>query len=135
MGNRLLNQFQYTLEQDSVTLTGGINVGAAGAVSNIFGYGIASATLTGTGAYNIVFSDKWSQLLDFKFDVFGETASSTAKVQLLESPSALQADVKSDKTLAIVCLDYAGSAVAPASGMQIKISVTFRYSSYGRQDQ
>ena len=135
MGNRYLNQFQYTLEQDSVTLYGGVNISTTGSVGDVYGYGIASVSLVASGKYDIVFEDKWSQLLDWKFDVFDDANSSVAKVQLLEAPATVQADVKADKTLTIQCLDFAGSAVAPASGAQIKITAVFRYSSYSRQDQ
>lgn len=135
MGNRYKNQFQYTLEQDSVSIYGGVNISTTGSVGSVYGYGIESVSLTGTGAYDIVFEDKWSQLLDWSFDVFDDSNSSVAKVQLKEDPATVQADVKADKTLSIQCLDFAGNAVDPASGSQIKIKAVFRYSSYSRQDQ
>lgn len=135
MGNRYMNQFQYTLESDSVTLYGGVNISTTGSVGSVYGLGIASVTLTGTGTYDVVLSDKWSQLLDWDFKTFDDANSTCAKIQLVQDPASLQTDFKSDKTLTIRCLDFAGSAVAPASGSQIKIKVIARYSSYGPDDQ
>ena len=39
-----------------------------------------------------------------------------------------------DKTFKIQCLDFAGAAVNPTSGCQLKIKVTLRNSSYGPAD-
>lgn len=135
MGNRYMNQFQYSLEQDSVNIYGGVNISTTGSVGSTFGLGIASVTLIGTGIYDVVFSDAWSQLLNWNLDVYDDANSSVAKVQLFENPAAVQADVKADKTLRIKCLDFAGAAVAPASGAQIHLNFVFRYSSYGVADQ
>jgi hypothetical protein len=135
MGNRYMNQFQYTLEQDSVTLFGGVNIGPSGAVASIYGYGIESVSLIGTGVYDVVFTDKWSQLLDFDFKTFDDADSAIAKVQLFEAPESVQADVKADRTLRIKCLNFSGAAAEPANGAQIKIKAVFRYSSYSKQDQ
>lgn len=135
MGNRYMNQFQYTLEQDSVSIYGGVNISTTGSVGDYYGLGILSVSLVATGKYDIVLDDKWSQLLDWDFKTFDDANSTCAKIQLVNDPATLQADFKSDKTLTIQCLDFAGSAVAPASGSQIKIKVIARYSSYGVADQ
>ena len=135
MSNRLLNQFQYTYEKDTVTIYGSVSVGASGAVSAIQGGGIAAAAKESTaGQYTITMSDKFSRLLDFSAQIVDDANSAVAHIQLKQAPETLQADVKGDKQILIQCLDYAGSAANPADGSAIFLKIVMRNSSVGPYD-
>jgi hypothetical protein len=134
MGNRYLNQFQYTLEKDSVTLFSSLVIGAAGAVSTVKGGGIKAITKTGTGKYEIEFEDKWSRYLDGHAGIVSAAAPNIAMVYVKGNPATLQADIASTKKLTIECLDFAGAAANPASGTVLSLVSVFRKSSVGPFD-
>ena len=134
MGNRYLNQFQYTLEKDSVTLFGSFVIGAAGAVGTIKGGGIKAVTKTGTGLYQIEFEDSWSRYLDGHVGFVAASAPNIAMVYVKNSPATLQADVQSTKKVSIECLDFSGVAANPNSGIVISFVSVFRKASQGPWD-
>jgi hypothetical protein len=134
MGNRYLNQFQYTLEKDSVTLFGSFVVGAAGAVGTVKGGGIASVAKTGTGLYQITFEDKWSRYLDGHTGFVAASAPNIALVYVKNNPATLQSDIQSTKKVTIECLDFAGAAANPSSGIVITFVSVFRKNSQGPWD-
>jgi hypothetical protein len=134
MGNRYLNQFQYTLEKDTVTLYGSIVIGAAGAVGTVKGGGISGVVKSGTGLYTISFEDQWSRYLDGKVGIVKATAPNIAMTYVKNNPATLQADVQANKAVIIECLDFAGAAADPASGTVLSFTAVFRKSSVGPFD-
>jgi hypothetical protein len=135
MGNRYLNQFQYTLEKDTVTLFGSAVIGASGAVGTVKGGGIASVVKEATaGQYTITLEDSWSRFLGFTAGTTGAAISPVANIQVLMAPATLQATVQSTKAILIQCIDYAGAAVNPTSGHVLSFRITMRKSSVGPFD-
>lgn len=134
MGNRYLNQFQYTLEKDTVTLFGSVVIGAAGAVGLVKGGGIAGVVKLGTGLYEFELEDSWSRLLFVSAGIVSASAPNIATAYVKENPSTLQADVKADKKFKLEALDFAGAAANPTAGCVISFVVVFRKSSQGPWD-
>jgi len=134
MASRYLNQFQYTLEKDTVTLFGTANIGASGAVSGLLGGGIASITKQATaGQYVITLEDSWSHFFALEAQIVDDAVSAIARVQVLQDPATIQATVAA-KTIKIQCLDYAGVAANPISGAQLSFKIVLRKSSVGPFD-
>lgn len=135
MGNRYLNQFQYTLEKDTVALYGSAVIGSSGAVGTVKGGGIAGVVKESTdGQYTITLQDNWSRFLGFIAGVTSSTINSVAKIQVLMAPATLQATVTGSKTITIQCVDFDGAAVNPPSGSVLSFKVTMRKSSVGPFD-
>jgi hypothetical protein len=141
MANRYLKQFQYTLEQDSVTLYGAFVVGAAGAVSSTKGGGILSVVKEATaGQYSVTLTDKWSKLLFVEACQVLATVSQVEKVQVLESSTSLQTAVTAGTAFKLQFLGFTSSsdptlvATNPDSGTQVQLKITVRNSSVGRFD-
>jgi len=136
MANRSFNQTQYSFEILPVKLYGKLLIGAAGAVSGTkFGLGILSIVKeTADGQYSITLKDKYAQLLGFSSTIIAPIATVGGQVQIFETPSAIQADIKADKTFKIQILDFAGAAVNLASGDELKFELTMRQSKIGRGD-
>lgn len=127
---RYLKQFQYSLEQDVCSLFFSLNVGASGAVSSISGGGLKAITKEiADGQYEIELSDSWNQILSFSSCIVDDALSNSAQVQIFENPASLQSDFKSDKKFKVQVLDFAGAAVNPTDGAQIKFEVKVRRSS------
>lgn len=128
LGSRYLNQFQYTLEKDTVTLYGSFSC-TSGVVTMYQGGGIASIENTDTGTFDITLQDGW----DYLFNLYGQpiktTASSIATVQLANVPADLQTDIKNKVPLTILTLDYAGSAADPADSEVIRLEIKVRRTS------
>jgi hypothetical protein len=141
MANRYLKQFQYTLEQDSVTLYGSFTVGAAGAVSATKGGGILSVVKEATaGQYSVTLTDKWSKMLFVEASQVLATVSQVEKVQVLESSATLQSAVTAGTAFKLQFLGYTSATdptlveVNPESGTQVQLKITVRNSSVGRFD-
>ena len=136
MANRNFNQKQYSYELEPVKIYGRFSVGTAGAVvAGKNGLGIKSVTKeTTAGQYTIEFQDAFSKIMFLNSMIVDDAVTAVARVQLLEDPAALQADLKADRKLKIQCLDFTGAAVNPASGAQVLFEVTMRQSSIGRGD-
>jgi hypothetical protein len=135
MANRYFYKNHYSLEVDVVHLFAEVKIGASGAVTSAKGGGIASVTKESTaGQYTIKFSDKFSKFLGMKFDVVHSSISGVAFIQVLESGSTFQADIKADQSITIQLLDFAGAAVNAPSGAALIIESKFRVSSIGRND-
>ena len=124
-----MNQFQYTLEKDTVTIYGSFEVDGYGDVTHYQGGGISSVASTGTGAYDITLQDGWDYLFGFFGQPVKTTASSIATVQLANDPTDLQTDVKNKVPLSILTLDYAGSAADPSTTESIRFEIKLRRSS------
>lgn len=130
MANRQLNQFQLTYEKDSVTVYAVLNVGAAGAVSSIAGGGVVSIAKQATaGQYLVTFTDQYRALLSMRAEQVDDANANIAAVQILQNPATLQADVNTNLTLLLQCLDFGGAAANPTNTSQMMLAVTFRKSS------
>jgi hypothetical protein len=136
LGSRYLNQFQYTLEKDTVTLFGSFEVDGYGAVTHYQGGGVASVAAVDatTGQFDITLQDGWDYLFEVTAQVVQDTISSVAAIQLLMDPTTLQTDIKNKVPLRIVCLNYAGSAVDPATSASVRFKIVVRRSSYAPFD-
>lgn len=128
----LLNQFQYTYEKDTVTIFASIKIGASGAVSSLSGQGLLSAEKeTEDGQYTLTLKDNHNCLLAMHAQVIDNALSGVAAVQLLADPATLQADFKSNKSLLLQCLDFAGAEVNPPSGSSLNVMIVARKSTVG----
>ncbi len=141
MANRYLKQFQYTLEQDSVTLFAQVVIGSSGAVTSYKGGGIASVVKEATaGQYTVTLTDKWSKLLFIECSEVQSTISQVAKIQVLETAAGLQSEVRGATGFKLQCLTATSASVPtliagnPASGDQLLLKITVRNSSVGRFD-
>lgn len=129
MANRLYNQFQFSHEKMPVTLYGRFLVGSTGAVSGVKGTGIASVTRNSAGNYTVAFVDGFDMLLASRFQCAKADASNVGNIQVWGTVATLRADVKTNKAITFQCLDFAGSAVDPASGHEVAMEFVFRNSS------
>lgn len=129
--NRYYNQFQYTLEKDTVTLYGTVAIGASGAVGTVTGAGIAGIVKVPatTGQYEIELSDKFSKLLFAHVGVVFGTLTTVAQIQIFEAGATYQADLRVNKKFIVACSDFAGAAVNPASGSVLNLCIVLRKSS------
>jgi hypothetical protein len=136
MANRNFYSTQYTYEVEPVKIYAKILVGAAGAVSGTkLGLGVAGVVKEATaGQYSITLQNKFAQLLGVNITVIAPIPTVALATQILETPSAIQADIKADKTFKIQLLDVAGAAVNVASGDEILVEITMRQSKIGRGD-
>ena len=135
LGSRYLNQFQYSLEKDTVIIEASFEVDGYGEVTHYQGGGVASIASTGTGAYNITLQDGWDYLFELSGMEVKSTASTVAHVQLMVNPATLQANIKTPSVpLSIVCRDYAGNAVDPSTTGSMRIKILVRRSSVGPFD-
>lgn len=133
--NRYLHQFQYTMEKDTVTLFGTVDIGASGAVTLTKGGGIESVTKEATaGQYTIQLAERYSRFLNIQAQPILATPSAVAAVQLLMDPATMQADIKADGQIVVQCLNYAGVAANPESGAQLQLRIVMRNSSVGPND-
>lgn len=124
MAQKTYQQFQYTAERATVQLFGTVAIGAAGAVSAVKGYGIASVVKEATaGQYSIVLSDKFARCLCVTAQVVHDSISGVAVVQVLEIPANLQGAVAAATGFKIQCIDAAGAAVNPEEDAQIFVQV------------
>ena len=124
---RQLMRWSYDKEVGDLTVKA--NIGASGAVSASKGAGLSSFTKEATaGQYSVKLITPFPYLHSVNAQVVSATISGVASVQILENPATVQADFKSDATILIQCVDYAGAAVNPPSGSQIvvefKVSAT-----------
>ena len=113
MANRQFDQFRYSLEKVVRELFASVSFGASGAPTIVAATskGISSITRTGTGAYTIQLSDKYTRLLAMHATaVIASGAGSTA-------PSlVVKADSVSSTGQITVVFNAAGTAADPASG-------------------
>lgn len=135
MSNRYAKQISYQLEQDVYRLFANATIGAAGAVSSTKGMGITSIAKQATaGQYIVTLSEPYNRFLKLNADVVAAAISGVASVQMLATPSTMQASIQSSRQLTIQCVDYAGAAVNPPSGSQIMLNIQMRNSSIGPND-
>ena len=130
----LLNQFQYSLEKDTVTICGSFTVDGYGEVATYQGGGVTSVASTGTGAYDIQLDDGWDHFFSLTAQPVKVTASTIATVQLVNVPADLQADIKNKVPLSVLTLNYAGAAADPSTTESIYFVIKVRRSSYGPFD-
>jgi hypothetical protein len=137
-----LNQFTYTLEQDTVTVYGSADIGSSGAVSGSGGLGISSVTKLATaGKYEINLKQVYARFLHADIQVIDDAISQITKVQIFQDPTTMSADIKSGQKLTIQCLaptsasDTALVAANPASGARINFKLVFRRSKVGPADR
>lgn len=141
MANRYLKQFQYTLEQDSVTLFAQVVIGSSGAVTSYKGGGIASVVKEATaGQYTVTLTDKWSKLLFVESQKVQSSISQIEQIQVLETAAGLQSEIQGATGFKLQCLAATSSsdptliAANPDSGCQLLLKITVRNSSVGRFD-
>lgn len=137
-GSRYLKQFQYSLEQDSVSLFGSFKV-ASTLVSAYQGGGITSVTDfdagTSPGKFNINLANGWSHFYGANFTVVKAGISTTCKVQLIEDPATIQTQIQgSAPVLTIQAVDFAGAAVDVQDDTTIFFEIKVRKSSVGYFD-
>lgn len=135
LGSRYLNQFQYTMEKDTVTLFGSFEVDGYGAVTHYQGGGIESVEQVAatTGQYDITLQDGWDYIFELRASVVDETIASLNQFQLLMNPDTLQAGIKIKTPLRLLCMND-GVAEDPASGTQIRFAIVMRRTSVGPFD-
>ena len=133
LGSRYLNQFQLTLEKDTVSLYGSFQC-TSGVVTGYQGGGIASIEQTATGAFDITLQDGWDYLFGFNYVSVKTTATTVAQIQLTNDPADITTDIKTKVPLSILCLNYAGSAVDPADSEVVKFEIKARRTSVGPFD-
>jgi hypothetical protein len=133
VANRYGKQFGYTLEQDVYSLYGRFVVGSTGAVGTgtVKGGGVSGITRSSTGLYVITLSDKWNCMLEFNAWIVSASGNSgVAKVEPLNAtPGNFQSDFRANGSFSVLCLDYAGAAVDPASTDIFYFKVALRNSS------
>lgn len=133
MANRYLRQFSYTFEQDQTTIYGRFVVGSTGAVTSgtVKGGGVSTITRTSTGLYVITLTDKWNCMLEFSAWIVSASGNSgVAKVEPFNAtPASFQTDFRANGSFSVLCLDYAGAAVDPASTDYFYFKVVCRNSS------
>jgi hypothetical protein len=134
IGSRYLNQFQYSLEKDTVILEGSFEVDGYGVVSHYQGGGVESVEQTATGTYDITLQDGWDYLFECKGQVIRSTLSAVAVTQLKMDPTTIQADIKTKVPLTIVCVNYAGSAADPEDDASVRFKILVRRSSVSPYD-
>jgi hypothetical protein len=126
MANRTFNQFQGSLEKGVVQLYAEIAFGASGAASLVVGTvnggckGIASATKTGTGVYDVVLQDTYIRTLGLASTWKGTVASAGLVVQLTTDSVSNATTPK----VTLTVYDEAGVATEPASGEALLLSLT-----------
>jgi hypothetical protein len=121
------NQFLFSLNKMPVMLQGEFTVGATGSVSGIKGSGISTVTRTGTGAYDIVFDDKYNKFLGFQ--ACASVASSTSGLDHIEVVGTPDTTVAASTPKVSVQSVLAGSVANPTSGAVIHFMVWLRKSS------
>src|SRR6185369_17949317 len=97
-----------------------VTIGSSGAVSS--SQGLASAVKESTaGQYTITLPNSYYKLLSNSATTMHPTASLVAAIDILGTPATFQASFRSSPAIVIQCRDYAGAAVNPASGTQIRL--------------
>lgn len=107
MASRTFNRKQ-ALEKEVKEIYAKLTFGSSGAVTLTTGYGVASASKTGTGDYRITLSDKYVSL-KFVEGIFLKSSAEDIRIQLKAE------DVASAKTIDILTLT-GSSATNPSSG-------------------
>lgn len=126
MANRTFNQFQGSLEKGVVQLYAEIAFGASGAATLVKSAvnggckGVASATKTATGVYDVVLQDSYIRTLGVASTWKGATASAGILVQLTTD----SVDNATTPKLTLTVYDEAGAATEPASGESLLLSLT-----------
>jgi len=122
--NRLYNQFFLSLERGKAVLFGKVAIGGTGAptINAVKSKGIASIARTGTGAYTITLNDLYVDMFKCNVGFMFATSPGVANVYVVSQ------GVNSDKTVKIVCQDFAGAAVDPASGAEMQIEIVLKTS-------
>ena len=102
-------------EKKLVKVYGAVTVGASGAVSSEVGQ-LSFVKEATAGQYSVTSDRAFYRVMAVNVTKVGASISTVCSVSILETPSSLQSDFRSDKTFKVQCVDYAGSAVNPASG-------------------
>lgn len=129
MASRLMANRVYTGKKDWKILNAQVAVGATGAptLSAANSFGVASVSRTSAGLYVFTFGvtangavrkDPYHQFIGMNFTFIGAggSASTVAAVSVTANATATAGTC----TLTVQCLDYAGSAVDPASGESMR---------------
>lgn len=122
-------------EKEVKILYATIDIVASGAVNA--SKGLASAVKESTaGQYTITLPSHYYKFLNMAPSTMHPTASLVAAIDILGTPATFQASFRSSPAIVIQCRDYAGAAVNPASGTQIRLQFEVRNTSVGtHQDQ
>lgn len=103
-----------------------IDIGSSGAVSD--NKGLTAVKESTAGQYTLTLPQKWNKLCSNVANAMHPTASLVAAIDILGTPATFQASFRSSSTIVIQCRDYAGAAVNPASGTQLRLQFHFRNS-------
>jgi len=119
-----------SLEKAPVVLFGNISIGASGAptINAVKSQGILSVTRTAAGAYTLALGgpagiDTYQRLVSASFSFIGASAAASTVCSV-----SITADSSANATapsVAIICSDFAGAAVDPASGEVMLPQLTF----------
>lgn len=122
----------HSTEKKVIQLYGALTVGASGAVSANIGQ-LTFVKESTAGQYSVTSTRPYYRILSLKPVFVHSSISLVCQVHILETASSLQSDFRSDKTFKIQCVDYAGSAVNPASGEQLLLEVVVQASEISEQ--
>lgn len=120
-------------EKKVVKVFGALTVGASGAVSSNVGQFSFVKEAT-AGQYSVTCDTSFYRILSLHLTKIGSSITTVCSVSILETPANLQSDFRGDKTFKIQCVDYAGSAVNPASGEVLMLELTVQASEYTEQE-
>jgi hypothetical protein len=134
IGSRYLNQYQYTLEKDTVTLYGSYTVDGYGVVATYQGGGIASVEQTATGNYDVTLQDGWDYLFNVNATVYDSATTAVASVQVKDTYADAQTAIKNTTPIHLQLLNFAGAAVNPAVTATVAIEIRARRTSVGPFD-
>ena len=136
-----LNQFTYTLEQDTVTVYGSADIGSSGAVSGSGGLGVSSVSKSATGTYDINLKQVYARFLHADIQIIDDAISQITKIQVFQDPASMSTDIKNNSKLTFKTLAPTSSsdttlvAAHPASGARINFKLVFRRSKVGPADR
>jgi len=116
------NSVVKSAEKKLVKVYGALTVGSSGAVSSEVGQ-LSFVKESTAGQYSVTSDQAFYRVMAVNITKVGASISLVCSASILETPSSLQSDFRSDKTFKIQCVDYAGSAVNPASGEVLMFEV------------
>lgn len=131
MANRYLQQFTESAVHKLALIFCNFTTAAAGAVvaGSVKGNLVSSITRTATGKYEVLLEDKWARLLSMNFAV-AQNAAGNSNVGSVEIVGNVQTAIISDTPVIVIqCLDFAGAAVDPTSGVTLMLDFAVSNSS------
>lgn len=131
MANRYLQQFTESAVHKLVLVYCSFTTAAAGAVvaGSLKGNLVKSVTRTATGKYEVLLEDKWARLVNAGHFVL-QNAAGNSNVGSVEIVGDVQAALLTNTpVITVQCLDFAGAAVDPTTGITLMLDFAFSNSS------